>query len=167
MFSKADIYEAQLKLAEVYRFDLCILIAQYYVYMLIAYSLLLWKAKSSSGLLGWSALKQGIKSSTIEPIMNYLTYGTFTIEMTRREREMLEFAKKKKRAKKILAENKKKEEERAAEKAKKTAKGAGGAMSALAENMASTEAAVRGGGGAGVGSDKGKGVGGFGFAGKK
>ena len=105
IFSKYDIMSAEVELNKVYLWSLNTLIIQYFAFSFVAYLIIMYKGKSHSGSLGMAVVKYWAQSEIIDPIWNYIKYGTAS-NLTQRERQFLiekadreEFLKKEKRIK--------------------------------------------------------------------
>jgi len=109
IYSQNDIYEAQLRLAEIYRDKLLFMVSQYLWYMVGAYFVFFYAAKKEQGLIGVDAVVQGFRNGFYDPFLNYLKYGQWSTELSRREMDGMDEQRRQKRAKTTAARKVRKE----------------------------------------------------------
>jgi hypothetical protein len=113
IYSRADIYAAQLELANKWREMLMFMLAQYFWYMVGAYFVFKYVALKEQGMIGWDPIVYEIKSNVTEPIGNYIKFGKFSAEITRREKD--EITERRAQRKKTMAEGRRRKKTKGGE----------------------------------------------------
>jgi ABC-type multidrug transport system ATPase subunit len=114
VFSQADIYKAQLRLAEIYREKLWFMVSQYAWYMVAAYFVFLYQAKKEQGMLALGPIVFTIRNNVYDPLMNFVKYGQFSTEISRREKDEIDEKRRVARERKKTEHHRKKEKKKAA-----------------------------------------------------